>query len=71
MVSEITNIDQRRAVVANLAQEFGAVFVAFQAMFDQAVKEAPPAYWAGDGVHPTAAGHMLMARTRLKQIGTA
>ena len=60
--------DQRRAVACKLAQEFRAPFVQFQAMFDEAVRLAPPEYWAADGVHPTAAGHMLMAKTWLKQI---
>jgi len=31
-------------------------------MFDDAVKLAPPEYWAADGVHPSAAGHLLMAK---------
>lgn len=64
----IGEINQRRAIVANLAREFGAVFVPFQSMFNEAVKKAPPAYWAPDGVHPSAAGHMLMAKTWLQHI---
>lgn len=64
----VVEMDQRRAVVAKLAHEFGAVFVPFQAMFDAAVKEAPAAYWAGDGVHPTIAGHQRMAQTWLKAV---
>ena len=32
-------------------------------MFDSGVELAPPAYWARDGVHPTLAGHALMANT--------
>ena len=65
----VGEIDQRRAVVAKLAKEFGAVLVPFQSMFNDAVKKAPPAYWASDGVHPSAAGHMLMARTWLEHAG--
>ena len=61
-------IKQRRAVVKKLAKETKAVFVPFQAMFDAAMKQAPAEYWAGDGVHPTPAGHMLMARTWLKGV---
>ena len=64
----VAEMDQRRAVTCKLAQEFGAPFVQFQALFDEAVKLAPPAYWAADGVHPTAAGHMLMAKAWLKQV---
>ena len=63
----VEEIDQRRAVVANLAHEFGAVLVPFQSMFDEAVKLAPPEYWAADGVHPSAAGHLLMAKCWLEK----
>ena len=40
-------------------------WVPFQAMYDRVVKAkvAEPAYWAGDGVHPSLAGHGLMAKT--------
>lgn len=55
--------DQRRAVARKLADELKLTLVPFQAMFDKAVKRAPAAYWAGDGVHPTLAGHALMAKT--------
>ena len=61
--------DQRRAVAKKLATELGHAFVPFQTMFDEAVKVAPPQYWAGDGVHPTLAGHALMARTWREVVG--
>lgn len=55
--------DQRRAVARRVAAEAGTRWVAFQDAFDQAVTDAVrPDYWADDGVHPTAAGHALMAR---------
>jgi len=62
----IAEMDERRAVVKKLSQKFNTAFVPFQAVFDAALKLAPPEYWAGDGVHPTAAGHMLMSREWLK-----
>jgi lysophospholipase L1-like esterase len=67
----IGEIDQRCEVVARLAQEFDAVLVPFQSMFNEAVKSAPPAYWAEDGVHPSAAGHQLMAQTWLSSVGVS
>ena len=63
----VEEIDERRAVVAKLAEEFGAVLVPFQSMFDEAVNLAPPEYWAADGVHPSAAGHLLMAKCWLEK----
>jgi lysophospholipase L1-like esterase len=63
----VEEIDERRAVVAKLCKEFGAVLVPFQSMFDEAVNLAPPEYWAADGVHPSAAGHLLMAKCWLEK----
>lgn len=61
-------MDERRAVVQRLAKAFDARFVAFQQMFDDAVSDAEPAYWAGDGVHPSMAGHERMARAWLAAV---
>jgi len=60
---------QRQAVVRKLAEQFDAVFVGFQEVFDKATKKAPADYWMWDGVHPTVAGHELMAREWLRQVG--
>jgi len=59
---------ERCTVVARLANEFGAILVRFQQLFDEAVTNAPSEYWADDGVHPTAAGHHLMAEAWLKAV---
>ena len=61
--------DKYRAVSRKMAKEFNALFVPFQSMFDNAVKQAPPAHWAGDGVHPTMAGAYLMGQEWLKVVG--
>lgn len=65
----VTEMDRRCLVVKKLATEFKAVFVPLQTMFDAAVKEAPPAYWASDGVHPTIAGHHRIAQAWLAATG--
>jgi len=56
------DIRSRREIVSRLAGEFQTLRVPFQEMFDEAVKETAPEYWAADGVHPTPAGHARMAR---------
>lgn len=61
----------RREIVKSLADQFDAVFVPFQAMFDKALDRAEADAWAYDGVHPTLAGHMLMAKTWLQTVTTA
>lgn len=64
----VDEMDERRAIVRQLAADFNAVFVPFQDAFDQAVKRAPADYWLGDGVHPTYAGHVLMTETWLQAV---
>ena len=53
--------DDRRAAAARAAQHAGATFIPLQAMFDGLSRNAPPEYWAADGVHPTIAGHAAIA----------
>ena len=52
---------ERRKVVAELAGEFEAVHIPLQDIFDQAFRRAPQAHWAADGVHPSPAGHQVIA----------
>ncbi len=63
-----TDVLERQQVVKKLAAAHNAVFVPFQKMFNQAVSKAPADYWIWDGVHPTVAGHELMAREWLQQV---
>ena len=62
------DIDDRRVIVRAIADEMADVFVPFQAMFDELCTEAPAAFWAADGVHPTPAGHKKMADFWLKHV---
>ena len=63
--------DQRREVAGRLAREFQTSFVPFQSSFERALTDgSPPAYWAADGVHPTAAGHQLLADTWLRVVAS-
>ena len=64
----LPEINQRREITRRLAKEFNATFVPFQAAFDKAAKKAAPNYWLGDGVHPSVAGHGLMAQTWLDTV---
>jgi len=57
-----------RLVARRMADEFGAVFVPYQSVFDEAQKYAPGVYWTGDGVHPSMAGCSLMAEAWLKAV---
>lgn len=50
-----------QTAVCQLALEFDTRLVKLQDAFDRALASRPPAYWAEDRVHPTAAGHRLIA----------
>jgi len=51
----------RAAAAKRTAEKYNLVFVPLQKIFDEACNRAPEAYWLADGVHPTAAGHRLIA----------
>jgi lysophospholipase L1-like esterase len=51
-----------------VADSFGAVFIPYQRVFDEAQKRAPCVYWTGDGVHASLAGAQLMAQAWLSAI---
>lgn len=53
--------DQRRAAAERVAQRVGATFVPLQSHFNGLTSTTPPEYWAVDGVHPTPAGHEVIA----------
>jgi acyl-CoA thioesterase I len=55
------DLDPKIEVVRGLAVERDAVLVPFDERFRAACELAPPAHWAPDGVHPSPAGHGLMA----------
>lgn len=62
--------DERRAAAKRVADDAGAAWAPFQTMFDEAVAAGTkPNYWAGDGVHPSMAGHSLMAQQWRKSAG--
>ncbi|GGG69209.1 SGNH/GDSL hydrolase family protein [Paenibacillus radicis (ex Gao et al. 2016)] len=55
-------------ITRELAEEFGAVYVPLQAAFDEACTRAEAAYWIWDGVHPTSAGHQIIANQWLSVV---
>lgn len=61
-----SQLAERRGIVKELAEKYGAVFVPFAAEFEKALKTAPPQHWSTDCVHASNAGHEFMARTWLK-----
>jgi acyl-CoA thioesterase I len=63
------DLDEKRAVVARLAAEFGAGFVPLQSLLTAAAEDHGAAALAADGVHPTELGHRLIAEAWLDAAG--
>lgn len=62
------DLDPKIAVVRKLAREFEAIYVPLDGVFAQASAQRHPEFWAGDGVHPSPAGHALIAQNWLKAV---
>jgi acyl-CoA thioesterase I len=63
------DLDPKIATARNLAREFGAIFVPLDGPFAAAATQRPMDFWLPDGVHPTPAGHALIAQAWLRAVG--
>lgn len=59
-------INQRREVVRKIAADYKLPLILTQEILNDAVQSAQAEYWLRDGVHPTLAGHQLLADAWLK-----
>jgi lysophospholipase L1-like esterase len=55
------DLDPKIDITRELAREFADAYVPLDGLFAAACCRCEPAHWAGDGVHPTMAGHTLIA----------
>ena len=62
-------LHERQLIVKKLAGRYNAVLVDFQMVMNKACLRAPAAYWIWDGIHPTVAGHEILAREWILQVG--
>lgn len=62
------DLDPRIHIVRRLALEFRAILVPLDGVFAAAATQRPPAFWAADGVHPSRAGHALIAQSWLRAV---
>ena len=62
------DLDPKIETVRSLAEEFDAIYVPLDTLFAQAVSRQAPSYWSEDGVHPTPAGHELIAEAWLDAV---
>lgn len=63
------DLDPKIAVVRALAREFSTLLVPLDGLMNAASTQVAPQYWAEDGVHPTPAGHKLIADAWMKAMG--
>ncbi|WP_066581874.1 SGNH/GDSL hydrolase family protein [Cellulomonas timonensis] len=64
-----SDLDPRIAVVRRMAAEYRATLVPADGLFAAAAVRTSPEQWCFDGVHPTAAGHGLLAQAWLDAVG--
>jgi len=62
-------MDRYGAVVKRIAEEEGTLFVDTQAAFNRVLGTLYAGALAWDRVHPTQAGHMILARAFLNAVG--
>jgi lysophospholipase L1-like esterase len=63
------DLDPKIAVIRKLAREFEAIYVPLDGLFAAAATQREMSFWLPDGVHPTAAGHALIAQAWLRAVG--
>lgn len=62
------DLDPKIQMARQIAREFGAIYIPLDGIFAANSINVEPSYWAEDGVHPTEAGHALIARTWLEAV---
>ena len=66
----VREVAVRDQIARRLAEKHGAIYVPLQPLFDACCEKMPPAFWLFDGVHPTEAGHEVIARAWIKAFET-
>lgn len=64
-----STMDEYGAIVRRVAEDNGCLFVDTQAAFNEVLKELYSATLAWDRVHPSQAGHAVLARAFLNKVG--
>lgn len=62
------DLDPRIRAVRKLAEEFDATLLPLDDCFTNAAKIRPPEFWLPDGVHPSAAGHGVIAKAWMDRV---
>ena len=66
-----SRMDEYGTIVKSVAAKHECVFVDTQAAFDIVLKSKYSAVYGWDRVHPTSAGHMVLAKAFLSETGVS
>lgn len=61
------DLNPKIEVVRRLSREFETLLVPLDEIFAEATRRREPSFWSEDGVHPTSAGHALIAQSWLEK----
>ncbi len=62
------HLNPKIEIVNKLSEEFSTLLLPLDRIFREACSLHPPEYWAPDGVHPTPAGHALIAKSWIEYV---
>lgn len=62
-------LNERIYATRNVARDYGAIYIPLDGLFAAASTAREPKFWAEDSVHPTPAGHALIAQAWLRAVG--
>ncbi|MDH7568117.1 MAG: SGNH/GDSL hydrolase family protein [Armatimonadota bacterium] len=62
------DLDPRIAAVRRVAADYGALYVPLDGLFAAAAAQREASFWAADGVHPSTAGHALIAQAWIRTV---
>ncbi len=65
------DLNPKIEIVHKLSEEFGTLLLPLDKIFRESCSLHSPEYWAPDGVHPTPAGHTLIAKSWVEYVDDA
>jgi len=65
------DLNTKIEIVHRLSEEFSTLLLPLDKIFRKSCLLHPPEYWAPDGVHPTPAGHALIAKSWIECVDNA
>ena len=61
-------MNEAHSILKDISMKFNAQYIELQSVFEEASKLKTYQYWLYDGVHPSPAGHALIAQVWLKKV---